>query len=130
MDRSADWLDQAKDDLLWARATLDAEHYAQACFVCQQVAEKALKALAIRRGYDEIRSHSILEIAQALGVNDEIETIGKRLDQYYIGTRCPDAFVSGAPYRYYTAQQAEEALHMAERLVAKVEGELGAVSDE
>lgn len=124
MDRSGDWLAQAKDDLLWARATIDADRFAQACFVCQQVAEKGLKALAIYRGFDEIRSHSILEIAEAMGLNAEIESMGKRLDQYYIGPRYPDAFASGAPFKYFTKDQADEAMTMAERLVAIVETEM------
>ena len=41
-------------------------HWAQVCFTCQQVGEKALKAIALFRGADEIRSHSLMRIAEAL----------------------------------------------------------------
>ena len=41
-NRGPDWFRQARDDLLWAEDTLRAGRYAQACFVAQQVAEKAI----------------------------------------------------------------------------------------
>jgi HEPN domain-containing protein len=116
-DRSLDWLRQARDDLLWARDTLAAARYAQACFVAQQVAEKAIRALALKQGHSEARSHSILEIARAMGMNDETARIAKRLDQYYISTRYPDAFATGSPFEYFTQEQAEEAVRLASRMV-------------
>jgi HEPN domain-containing protein len=66
VNRAFDWFRQARDDLLWARDTLNSGRYAQACFTAQQVGVKAIKALALKLGYDEVRSHSILEIANAL----------------------------------------------------------------
>ena len=129
MDRSSDWFAQAQDDLLWARDTLQAGRWAQACFVCQQVGEKALKALALRRGSDQVRSHSMLEIAQALDIDDEVALIAMRLDQYYIGTRYPDAFPSGAPFQYYSEEQASEAVSMAERIAEIVAGLLEDAGD-
>lgn len=116
-DRSIDWYRQAENDLLWAEDTLNAERYAQACFAAQQVAEKALKALALRRGLDEVRSHSLLEIARALRVDGEIEKIAKRLDLYYISARYPDAFPAGAPFEFFTLDQAREAVGFARRVV-------------
>lgn len=123
-DRADDWFRQAKDDLLWAQETYDSRRFAQACFSAQQVGEKALKALALSRGNDEVRSHSILEISRALGENDEIEQIAMRLDQYYISARYPDAFPSGAPFEYFTSDQAAEAVGFAKRLVDLVEERL------
>lgn len=70
-DRGFDWFRQARDDLLWAEDTLRTGRFSQACFVSQQVAEKALKAVALKQGYVEVRSHSILEIARAFA--DEIQ---------------------------------------------------------
>ncbi|GAB4373285.1 MAG: HEPN domain-containing protein [Spirochaetales bacterium] len=116
-NRARDWFKQAQDDLCWAEDTFKAGHFAQTCFITQQVGEKALKAVALYRGYTQIKSHSILEIARALEVNGEIERIAKRLDQYYISTRYPDAFPAGAPFEYYTEEQASEALAFARRLL-------------
>lgn len=116
-NRAMDWFKQAEDDLCWAQDSFKAGHFAQTCFIAQQVGEKALKALALHRGYMQVKSHSILEIARALGVNGEIEQIAKRLDQYYISTRYPDAFPAGAPFEFYTEEQAAEAIAFAKRLV-------------
>lgn len=116
-NRSKDWFKQAEDDLCWARDSFAAGHFAQTCFIAQQVGEKALKAVALHRGYTQVKSHSILEIARALEVNGEIEGIAKRLDQYYISTRYPDAFPTGAPFEFYTEEQAAEALAFAQRLM-------------
>lgn len=53
--RARDWLKQAANDLEWARDSFKNGHWAQVCFVCQQIAEKALKAIALSRGALEIR---------------------------------------------------------------------------
>ena len=121
-NRWNDWLKQAKNDLLWAKDSLSAGRYSQVCFIAQQVAEKAIKAYAFYKGIDQIRSHSVLEIARALEINGELEKIAMRLDQYYISARYPDAFLSGAPYEYFTQEQAEEAKEMAENMVRIIEG--------
>jgi len=44
------WLDQAKEDLHWARELARLGGYHIACFLAQQVAEKALKAYSLRSG--------------------------------------------------------------------------------
>jgi len=119
-NRWNDWLRQAEDDLLWAKDTLELQRYAQACFTAQQVGEKALKALALKRGYDVVRSHSLREIADSLEIDGEIADMAKRLDLYYISARYPDAFPSGAPFEYFTRDQAEEAVSFAERIVTAV----------
>ncbi len=121
-NRAGDWLKQAKNDLLWTEDTLKAEKYAQACFVAQQASEKALKALAYLKGFDQIRSHSLLEIAKTLELPGNIIDAGKKLDLYYISTRYPDAFPSGAPFEYFTKKQAEEALTLAEDIIRYIDG--------
>jgi HEPN domain-containing protein len=124
-ERSGDWYRQAENDYSWAVDTVKAGKFAQACFICQQVAEKSLKAVAYRRGSDLVKSHSVLEIAKSLKINGEIETIGKRLDLYYISTRYPDAFPTGAPFEYYTREQADEALVFAKKILAFAAEALG-----
>ena len=119
-NRAHDWFSQAEDDLLWARDTLKSRHYAQACFVCQQAAEKAIKSLALSRGFDQIKSHSIFEIITELDINDELKHIARRLDQYYISTRYPDAFPSGAPFQFFTEEQANEALQFADEFLLRI----------
>jgi len=49
-ERWSDWLDDAEDDLAAAKELYRAGRFAKACFLAQQAAEKALKALLIKRG--------------------------------------------------------------------------------
>lgn len=120
-----DWQKQAVNDLEWARDSFNGGHWAQVCFVCQQIAEKALKAIALSQGAFEIRSHSLVKIAGALGINGDLERMGRRLDVYYISSRYPDAFSDGAPYEYFDREQAEEALGFAERFIARAAEAIG-----
>jgi HEPN domain-containing protein len=113
-NRAEDWLRQAENDLLWTRDTLASGHYSQCCFVAQQTAEKAVTALALFRGADTVKSHSI----------SELDRMGKRLDLYYISARYPDAFPSGAPFEYFDREQAEEAVEFASRVVDIVRGKV------
>lgn len=112
-NRAADWLKQAQNDYLWAQDTLRCQRFAQCCFICQQIAEKALKATAYYTGYDLVKSHSLAEISKSLGINGSIEMMAKRLDFYYISSRYPDAFPSGAPFEFFSEDQAQEALGFA-----------------
>lgn len=119
-DRSADWLRTAENDLAWGRDSLSHGYHAQCCYIAQQVGEKALKALALSRGFDRIRSHSIVRIAAELGINGEIDEIGRRLDQYYIPARYPDALPEGSPQDFFTAEQAREAIAQAATILGRV----------
>ncbi len=119
-NRALDWLKQAENDLIWATDTLKDKHFAQACFVSQQVGEKSLKALAYSKDIDIVKSHSIMAIARSLKINGDIEKMGKRLDLYYISARYPDAFPSGAPFEYFTEDQATEALNFAGKIIEYV----------
>lgn len=98
--------------------------FAQTCFVCQQVGEKTLKALAYFRGADLVKSHSVKTIAKELGENGEIEFMGQKLDLYYIPTRYPDAFMEGAPFEYFEESQAKEAIEFAEKIIDLVKVKL------
>ena len=123
-NRSLDWLNQTESDLRWAHDTLKSGHFSQACFIAQQIGEKALKALALSRGVLSVRSYSILQIAQELGINGELEKAAKLLDQYYIATRYPDAFAGGAPFQYFVHDQAKEAIVLAELILSFVKGSI------
>jgi HEPN domain-containing protein len=122
--RERDWLAQAEDDLRWAKATVKEGFFAQACFICQQVAEKALKALAYARGADLVKGHSVRVIARELGLNSAVEAAAKVLDQFYITGRYPDAYPEGAPFEHITSKQAREALTLAKLVIAKVKHEI------
>lgn len=112
-NRYMDWFRQAENDWEWGMHTLEAGHYAQACFIAQQVAEKALKSLCYYRNLDIVKTHSVRKIAQELHINNELEDIAKYLDLFYIPTRYPDSLPEGAPFESFTKQQADDALKKA-----------------
>jgi HEPN domain-containing protein len=118
--RYLDWLRQAEEDLNWGKDSLKGQYFPQVCFISQQVAEKALKALAFFRQYGAVQSHSIVKIAKALEVNGEILDAGKKLDQYYISARYPDAMPDGISSEFISKDQAEEAIHLAEMILDKI----------
>jgi len=113
-NRYKDWLLQAKEEFRWAKSAQEDGNFSLVCFLCQQVAEKSLKAICYYRGADLVKSHSVTEISKFLNLTSEIEEAGKKLDQYYISTRYPDAFTTGAPYIYFTTDQGISALVLAQ----------------
>ncbi len=115
--RHIDWFRQAENDLEWARHSMKGEFFSQVCFICQQCAEKALKAFCLGKGYDSIRTHSLFQIIKALGENGELEKCARELDIYYISARYPDALPAGAPFELISKEQAERALKSAETVI-------------
>ena len=53
------WLDKAKEDLEKAEVLLKSEHYDGAAFFSQQSAEKALKAIIIKRTNNFPKIHDL-----------------------------------------------------------------------
>jgi HEPN domain-containing protein len=122
--RAGDWLKQAEEELLWAQEAYGAGRWALACFSSQQVAEKCLKAIALARGAVQVRGHSVKAIAEALAIDDDLDKMARILDQYYITTRYPDAFSTGAPFEYFVESQAREALVFARAFVDRARSEM------
>jgi HEPN domain-containing protein len=123
-NRAGDWLKQALEEQSWANDAFGLERWSHVCFIAQQVAEKSLKAIAIARGVTQVKSHSTLEIARALEIDGELEEGARVLDLYYISTRYPDAFSTGAPFEYFTKRQATEALDFALRFLERAKAEI------
>jgi len=116
-ERAMDWLHQAEDDFRWAEDSLKSKHYYGVCFLAQQIAEKALKAVSFYRAFDQVRSHSVLSICMALKINGDLEKKARILDQYYISTRYPDGLPGGHAGMFYTEEQATEALQNAAKFL-------------
>ena len=71
-----------------------------------------------------MKSNSISEIAVALGIDGDLDEKARILDQYYITTRNPDAFATGAPFEYFVERQAREALEYALAFVDRAKAEV------
>ena len=123
------WILQAENDLAFAQLGLREGYYSQACFLSQQAAEKALKSVAYGRGDRFVIGHSLQELLNGLvGTHEEMESlreVARRLDQYYVATRYPDALPGGLPFETYSRGQAEEAVEMASEIVTSSRAYLG-----
>ena len=123
--READrWLRQAENDLAYAAVGLREGFAAQVCFQCQQVCEKAVKALRYGRGERAVLGHALVELAAPLEVMAGFREQLAVLDQYYVPTRYPNGLPGGIPADVYTTAQATEAVGIARRIVAVVRREL------
>ena len=116
-NRARDWLTQAEDDLRFARCALRDGFYSQCCFTCQQVAEKALKAILYKRGVQIILTHSLVKLVEELRIDGRLRKAAGTLDQYYVSARYPDALPGAAPCETFTKEQAREALKHASGFV-------------
>ena len=70
MHEPKDWLRQAQDDWLYAEAGMKSGFFAQCCFISQQSAEKALKAVLYAQGATLVLGHSIGKLCAQLGIGD------------------------------------------------------------
>jgi HEPN domain-containing protein len=111
------WLAQAQSDLDFARVGLREGFFAQACFQCQQAAEKALKAIHYLGGARFVPGHSLVELLGPLVDRDpelsSLRASARRLDQLYIPTRYPNGLPGGVPADVFSREQAAEAIDQA-----------------
>jgi HEPN domain-containing protein len=123
------WLDQARNDLAFARYARDGGYHHQACFVSQQAAEKALKALLYHRGVRRVIGHSVAQLAasdaELVPFFDGLWEGLKELDLFYIPTRYPNGLPGGAPYQAFTERQANRAIATAEDLLSRISAGMG-----
>lgn len=130
MERSKDWMDQAKRDIEHARNDLGSAFYEWACFSAQQAAAKAVKAVFQKLGA-EAWGHSVadllLELKKGRGVSEELIDLALELDKAYIPTRYPNAHPSGSPKVRYTKTEAERLIGHAQKIVEFCEGLLSSL---
>jgi len=109
------WLKQAGHDLKLASSIYRQKYFSDVCFLCEQAAQKLLKAYLYARGVRFITIHSIRSLIRACARHDKaferLSEKAKVLDKYYIPTRYPDALAPPAvPFESYTKKEAREAL--------------------
>ncbi|PYM65075.1 MAG: DNA-binding protein [Candidatus Rokuibacteriota bacterium] len=123
------WLAQAESDLAFAEVGVREGFHAQACFICQQAAEKALKALHYWRGARLVFGHSLVELLDDLGRDDRelgrLREAAQQLDQYYIPTRYPNGLPGGVPADVFSRRQAVEAVAFARDFIAEARRSVG-----
>lgn len=65
------------------------------------------------------------EISKHIEVPDEVRRASTILNRYYISTRSPNAFPSGAPIHMFDEKDAEEAIDYAEEILEFAEKATG-----
>ena len=124
-ERGKDWINQAKRDLHTAQGPLDQGSFEWSCFVAQQAAERAIKAV-IQELNAVAWGHSVREllsiIAKRVEVDKALLDYGRALDKYYIPTRDPNSFDSGSPYEYFSKEDADNAIVCSGRIIGFCEG--------
>ena len=119
MERSQDWMDEAKGDLEHAKSDVAGNYHNWACFSAQQSAEKAIKAVFQKMGA-EAWGHSVADLLRELSskvkVSEELMNRALELDKAYIPTRYPNAHPSGSPRQRYTREEAERLIQYAQKI--------------
>jgi len=122
------WLEQADAERQGAQLLFDGASYHLACFIAQQVAEKALKAFLYAQGEEFVIGHSVEALSRwAAEIDADFEKLRKAvapLDGFYIPTRYPNSLPDSIPARVYTRVVADEALRMADQVLHVVRRKL------
>lgn len=83
--------------------------------------EKALKGFLYSKGFRALITHSVLDlVVEASKFNTRFNSFmdfARELGRHYIGSRHPNAYPSGAPYRYYTSDVAKKCVSYAESIL-------------
>lgn len=120
MERSQDWIYEAKKDLEHAKNDLASGFYNWACFSAQQGAEKAIKVVFKKMGA-EAWGHSVAGLLKELSAKAEIKPAlleaGQELDKAYISSRYPDALPAGTPSQLYNRKEAERLIRHGDKIV-------------
>lgn len=127
-ERYRDWLIEALDDYQAALDLYKHGRFSKVCYLSHQAAEKAVKALSIKKLHKYPTIHSVAEIlrrlSKKLNIPEKLIEAGRKLDKHYILSRYPNAWPYGAPCQHYTKEDAEEALKNAREVIEYVKREI------
>ena len=84
------WLKKAKQDLASAKYNFKGKKYDVCAFLCQQSAEKALKALLLQKSGKIRKIHDLVELGKNVGLSSDLLDSAKELTLSYTYSRYPD----------------------------------------
>ncbi len=126
-NRAPDWLKQALRDLEQAEDSGRADRHEWACFIAQQAAEKAVKALHLHLGQEawgHVVAKLLVELPPSTPAPKKLVEKGRVLDNFYIPARYPNSHPEGAPFEHYGPLQSEEAIQYAREIVEFVRSQM------
>jgi HEPN domain-containing protein len=118
------WLDQAEVDVGWCCRLHEQGAFYLVCFLAQQAAEKALKAILYAHGEELVIGHSVRQLCHRAA--EYAEACRRHTDQwgildsYYIPTRYPNGLPDGIPADVYNRETSASALALAEAVLEAV----------
>ncbi len=121
------WVRQADHDLDNAKKNLDIEAYDVCLILCEQAAEKILKALYIKeRNEEPPRTHSLRKLVELTDMPEDALKLVAELDSYYLVLRYPDVG-DIVPYENVDYEDAEDGIDKAEQIIdlAKIQLQKG-----
>ena len=118
------WLEQGEADLIAAAKNLEIEQYYLVAFLCQQAAEKSLKALFIhKKSRSAGQTHSLIFLAKEVKIPKEYYELLQNLTPEFITTRYPD--VAGeVPYKLYGKDKVKEYLKGTKQLLKWIKSQI------
>lgn len=122
------WLKQAEAEIKDAGFLAKSRRYYLALFLCQQAADKALKAFLYYKELEPVFTHSVSKLLDmAADIDKDFCTVEecKRLDDYYIPTRYPNGLPGDIPSTYYDdPKEARRMLRNGKKIIKLVTSKL------
>ena len=116
------WLRQAEEDLKAAEKNLGIDVYYIASFLAQQCAEKALKALYIKKFKELLRVHDLVYLAKKVEAPESLSEDCRFLSKVYIESRYPDE--EYPPSELFKKKDAEKSIDYAKEVLEWVKTKL------
>jgi len=109
------WFMQAEQDLEVAKKNLKLKEWYVSAFLSQQAAEKALKAVYIKKFNDLIKVHDLVFLGRKVGVSEEILKGCGYLSRAYIESRYPGDFET--PSEKFSEEEALKCIRIADEVL-------------
>jgi HEPN domain-containing protein len=118
-------LEQASEDLKWARDLAERGGFHIACFLAPQVGEKAMKAFLYAQGEEIVVGHSIARLTSEAAGYDAVfsEKAGTWSIRhgYCVPTLFPNSLPDSIPARVFTRDAATDAVAFAAEVVSFID---------
>lgn len=118
MQETKEWLKKAESDIAAAKYNIQGGYYEVAAFLCQQAAEKALKAVYIKMAGKLVKVHDLHFLGMQLKVPAEILEACDGLSGFYVESRYPTG------YAEFKKDKISSAVQKAEKVVEWAKGKI------
>ncbi|MFH0711916.1 MAG: HEPN domain-containing protein [archaeon] len=112
------WIEKSDSDMKIAKYNLDGSMLDAAVFFAQQSAEKAFKAILIKKSSQFPKIHDLIELAKLAGAPSEIIKLCSLINPVYTAIRYPD---NGG---VYSAEECNKIVEFAEEVLKWVKKNL------